>query len=187
MNCDLGGLFTLSVEDLVRTIKQSRKHSYIYHFTDKANLQTVKLRGLLSKEQQPHHQIFPRHPGGDKASRISDQMRGINNDVSLCLTRNHPMAFRCREDGRHPNQVYLGLLPEILLLPGVRVALGLANARATRILPIDEAIQHIDIDIIYRWVENPGNFFLRMSSAEKIEVLVPNGISAQYIKQSFAP
>lgn len=97
------------------------------------------------------------------------------------------MAYRCRNDGRQPSQVYLGINPDVLLFPGVRIALGLANAHATQILPIADAIPHMDIDIIYRWVDNPGSFFERMSAAEKIEVLVPNGIPAKFIKRKFTP
>lgn len=97
------------------------------------------------------------------------------------------MAYRCRQDGRHPNQVYLGIQPDILHFPGVKIALGLANAHTTQILPISEALQYIDVEIIYHWVDNPGDFFTRMSTAEKIEVLVPSCIPADYITKRFTP
>ncbi len=175
----------LNIEQLVGLIKASGKHNYIYHFTDADNLKSIKAHGLLSKEQQPHKLVFPSFTGGDQASRISDRFRGIYNDVSLCLTQNHPMAYRCRMDGRHPNQVYLGISPDVLKFPGVRMALGLANAHDTQILPIEQAIPLVDTQLLYTWVQDAPNFFTRMSALEKIEILVPNCVPREMIKKRF--
>ncbi len=179
------GSLGLNLEDLMSLIKTSRKRKYIYHFTDADNLKSIETFGILSKEQQPQKLVFPRFTGGDSASRTSDKFRGIYNDVSLCLTRNHQMAFRCRKDGRHPNQIYFGISPDVLKFPGVRVALGLANAHTTKILPIEQAIPHIDIELLYTWVEDAPNFFPRMSALEKIEVLVPICVPREMIKMKY--
>ena len=173
----------MELQELIATIKESKKHRYIYHFTDLSNIGTIKAYGLLSKEQQLVRNVLVSHPGGDQQSRISDQARGIYNDVSLCLTRNHPMAYRCRQDGRHPNQRYLGICPSILAQDGIKIALGLANSAATQILPIAEGISDLDYKIIYEWVNDFS--VARLSAAEKIEILVPHGVPRNKIKRIF--
>ncbi|MFT6458170.1 DarT ssDNA thymidine ADP-ribosyltransferase family protein [Pseudophaeobacter arcticus] len=176
----------MNLDQLISLIRQNKRHNYIYHFTDNSNFPWIHQYGLLSKDSATLLAVPVPRPGGDAQSRISDSIRGISNDVSMCLTMNHPMAFRCRQDGRHPSQYYLGVDPEVLRTPGVRVALGLANAHTTEIIPIDEAIERIDIDVLYRWVE-PPEFLPRIRAAERIEVLVPSGIPKELIKKKFKP
>lgn len=97
------------------------------------------------------------------------------------------MAYRCRNDGRHPNQIYLGIDPEVLKLPGVRFSFGVANATNAKIIAIEEALKLHDFDEVYgRW-GNGKNFIARLSEAEKFEVLIPGGIPVKYIKKKLTP
>ena len=171
----------MTVEELVARIKSSGNRNYVYHFTNRNNFATIRSHGLLSKRKQEELGIAALRPGGDAQSQQTDKKRGIYNDVSLSLTNNHPMGYICRNDGRQPNQVVLSIDPEILFIEGVRVALGLAHSDATRILPISQAIDEIDLQILYDSDRFPSNEFKkRIAIAEKIEVLVPNEVPKRF-------
>jgi hypothetical protein len=92
------------------------------------------------------------------------------------------MEYLAHKDNRLPNPRYLLISPDVLRVPGVHIALGVANANDTVILPLDEALDHLDIEVIYtrtNWSDQ--NMQSRLKAAEKMEVLVPNGIECSLI------
>lgn len=181
----------MNIESFIRTIHRSEKHNHIYHFTDNSNIPLIRSKnGILSKELLRDIGLLgslPK-PGGNTVSRLLDEKKGIFNYVSLCLTRNHPMGYKCKHDGRHPKQKYLAIEPNVLKLPGVLLALGVANADDTEILPLDKGLDKADFELVYNYIKCGGaEFHTRMSSAEKLEVLVPNSVPARYIKRIREP
>jgi hypothetical protein len=125
---------------------------------------------------------WPTRTGGNDWSHDQDSARGIDPYVSLCFTSNHPMEYLAHKDNRLPNPRYLLISPDVLRVPGVHIALGVANANDTVILPLDEALDHLDIEVIYtrtNWSDQ--NMQSRLKAAEKMEVLVPNGIECSLI------
>lgn len=171
----------MSTERLISRIEKSKTRPCLYHFTDKSSLQLMKFGGgILSKQYQLEKHISPAFPGGDANSQMSDKIRGNFDNISLCLTNNHPMAYHCRNDGRHPNQTYLRINPQILLTVGTRVALGLANSPMTEVIPISDAFERLDLAILYDNIHH-ADFFPRISAMEKVEILLPRIVPFSYI------
>lgn len=168
----------MTVDELVEFIGRSLQHKYVYHFTDEANFQSIEKHGILSKEQLRRQRLWPpAATGGNDLSWQLDQRRGIDPYVSLCMTQNHQMKYVAHRDGRLPSPRYLAILPAVLQTPGVRIALGIANANDVEILPLAEAIGKMDIEVLYtrtNWADPTINSRLR--AAERYEVLIPNAV-----------
>jgi hypothetical protein len=173
----------MTVDELIQLINASTQHRTLYHFTDEANFQSIRQQGLLSKERLRARNLWPPPAtGGNELSRELDQQRGIDPYVSLCMTRNHPMEFSARQDGRLPNPRYLAIKPEVLQIPGTRIALGIANANDVEILPVADAVDRLDVEVLYtrtNWSDPAMN--LRLRVAEKFEALVPNEVARELI------
>ncbi|MNY52372.1 hypothetical protein D3C86_1880380 [compost metagenome] len=70
----------------------------------------------------------------------------------------------------------------MLSIPGVKVALGVANANDAEILPLDEAVDRLDLEVLYsrtNWADPAIN--TRLRAAEKFEVLIPNAVPRDLI------
>ena len=109
-------------------------------------------------------------------------MRGIDPYVSLCFTYNHPMKYLAHKDGRLPNPRYLLISPDVLKVPGVQIAFGVANANDTEIFPLAEALDRLDHEVIYtRTNWSDPDIQTRLRAAEKMEILVPDGVARNLI------
>lgn len=166
----------MTLQELIQFIKVSSQHRTLYHFTDEANFPSIAQHGILSKAQLRAKGLWPPlAAGGNELSWQLDQFRGIDPYVSLCLTRNHGMKYLAQQDGRLPNPRYLAIQPEVLAIPGVKIAFGVANANDVEILPVAEAVDRLDVQVLYTrtdWRDPAINDRLR--AAEKFEVLVPD-------------
>lgn len=173
----------MTVDELIETIKKSQQHRYLYHFTDEANFNSIGAKGLISKATMRAENWWPDAPGGNELSWSLDSNRGIDPYVSLCLTRNHSMKFFAEKDGRLKNARYLAISPDILLAEGVQLAFGIANANDVEILPLAQALEKLDIEVLYtrtNWSDPAVQDRLRV--AEKIEVLIPNAVPRPLIE-----
>ena len=77
----------------------------LYHFTDRANIQSIiNNGGLYSWKACENRGITINRPGGSDTSRSLDSYRGLGNYVRLSFSRNHPMMYVAQNDGRiiHP-------------------------------------------------------------------------------------
>jgi hypothetical protein len=173
----------MTVEELVKFINDSAQHSTLYHFTDEANFPSINQHGLLSKEQLRARGLWPPpKTGGNDLSRSLDLHRGIDPYVSLCMTQNHGMKHLAQQDGRLPNPRYLGIKPEVLQIPGTRIAFGVANANDVEILSIQDAVDRLDTQVLYTRTDwNDPAINLRLRAAEKFEVLIPNAVPRDLI------
>lgn len=170
------------VEKFVALIKCSTQHRCLYHFTDESNFEQIGRLGLVSKARMRAEGWWPQTTGGNDWSHQQDTARGIDPYVSLCFTCNHPMQYLAHKDGRLPNPRYLKISPDVLLVPDVQVAFGVANANDTEILPRPDALAQLDIEVIYHrtdWSDPVIN--QRLRAAEKMEVLVPHGVARNLI------
>ncbi|UWR48928.1 DUF4433 domain-containing protein [Phaeobacter inhibens] len=177
----------MNVDELIEKIKGSTQHKYLYHFTDEANFPSISAKGLLSKERMRAEGWWPPlATGGNSLSHDLDTFRGIDPYVSLCMTRSHGMKFLAQKDGRLPNPRYLGIHPEVLKIEGTRIAFGVANANGVEILPVAEAVQKLDAEVLYErtnWSDPAVQ--QRLQAAEKLEVLVPNNVPIELIAGVF--
>jgi hypothetical protein len=86
---------------LAKQVRPSVQHICFYHFTDQANVASVREHGLLSTRQLRATNRFDAvTPGGDTNSLNSDLGNGTDNYARLCFTRNHPMAYAAANDAR---------------------------------------------------------------------------------------
>lgn len=92
------------------------------------------------------------------------------------------MKYLAQRDGRLPNPRYLAIDPEVLEIEGVKIAFGVANSTGVDILPIEEGIDRLDIEVLYSWTDwsNP-EIQNRLRAAEKFEILVPNEVPRNLI------
>ena len=101
------------------------------------------------------------------------------------MTRNHGMKYIAHQAGRLPNPRYLAISPEVLQIPGVLISLGVANANDAKILPVAEALEFLDVEILYTRTDwSDPSIQLRLRAAEKFEVLVPTSVPRKLITGS---
>lgn len=74
---------------------------YLYHFTDRSNIPLIKRHGgLLSWSYCDKHGIRIPRPGGGQLSRQLDVSRNLQDYVRISFTREHPMKYIAKNDGR---------------------------------------------------------------------------------------
>lgn len=174
----------MTLEDLVQTIKQSGQHSYVYHFTDPRNFPLIETHGLLSKNAMRQRGIWPSAPSGNQWSWDADDRLGISKYVSLCMTLKHPMCHTAKEEGRIINPNYLRILPDVLLTNGVLFAADIANKTGVQLVPLRDALDEIDVEVLYQRTKwSDPEVSKRLRAVERYEILVPNGIELRMIKK----
>ncbi|MDR2126772.1 MAG: DarT ssDNA thymidine ADP-ribosyltransferase family protein [Prevotellaceae bacterium] len=73
----------------------------LYHFTDKANINSIKKhKGLFSWNYCDHNGINIPCPGGDSLSRQLDMRYNLQDYVRLSFCDDHPMMFRLQQNNR---------------------------------------------------------------------------------------
>lgn len=175
------GIAAMMLEKLVQTIEAYNKNKFVYHFTDEKNFPLIKEHGLLSKNAMRAKGFWPVAPSGNDISWNADDKKEISDYVSLCMTRDHPMCFRAKEDGRISDPKYLAISPKVLLQDGVLFAQDIANKTGVSLLPLCEA--ELDIEVLYQYADwkNSG-IKQRREVTKRYEILVPHGISCDMIK-----
>ncbi len=172
----------MTLDEFIALIARSPQHRCLYHFTDESNFAEINRLGLVSKARMRAEGWWPATTGGNDWSHNQDTARGIDPYVSVCFTSNHPMKYLAHNEGRLPNPRYLGISTEVLRIPGVQIAFGVANANDTEIVPIADALNRLDTEVIYSRTDwsNP-EINARLRAAEKMEILVPNGVERALI------
>lgn len=80
------------------------------HFTDKANLKSIKDNGgLFSWFYCDMNNIVIPMPGGSMGSRQNDTTNGKKDFVRVAFNKEHPMLFIAENDGRISNAVWLNI------------------------------------------------------------------------------
>jgi len=81
---------------------------YLYHFTDRSNIPLIKRHGgLLSWSYCDKHGIRIPKPGGGQLSRQLDVSRNLQDYVRISFTREHPMKYIAKKNGRITDPVNL--------------------------------------------------------------------------------
>lgn len=92
----------------ILNVLQENGIRYLYHFTDKSNIPLIKrYGGLLSWSYCEQHGIKIPRPGGGDLSRQLDVSRNLQDYVRLSFTREHPMKYIAKNDGRIKNPINL--------------------------------------------------------------------------------
>jgi hypothetical protein len=171
-----------------KTIRYSKQHDCFYHFTDRANIDSIRKAGgiLCTKDLRAGGIDIPR-PGGNDVSMNADIHFGVDAYVQLCFTTGHPMVSLAKGAGRITDVVWLRIDPAILLIPGVMITDGVANKRDVILKQVDAALSKLDLEVIYtrtNWKDPEIN--KRLQVADKYEVLVPNIVPLDYIRMSIS-
>ena len=172
----------MTVEEFITLIKKSGQHDCLFQFTVESIFDLIDQHFLVSKALIRTEGWWPPTTGGNEWSHNQDTARGIDPYVSLCFTSNHPMKYLAHKEERLPNPRYLVISPDVLQVPDVQIAFGVANANTTTILPLPDALEHLDIEVIYsrtNWTDPAIQ--ARLRAAEKMEILVPNGVASNLI------
>lgn len=174
-------LAQMKPEDFIKI----RKPRGLFHFTDLRNLASIRRHGLLSVAELERLNITPPKPGGNDWSREADARANLQYYVHLALVDNHPMEFCARESGHIGEVRYLKINPRILLLPGVMGCATVANKAGAVILPIEDALDAIDVEILFFGKKlNFGHIPTRnrYNTAKKAEILIPSAVPLEYIQ-----
>lgn len=98
-----------------KEILDQQKIVKLYHFTDRANLDSIIANGgLYSWNDCQERDIKIRKPGGDLLSRQLDSRDGLQNYVRVSFTTQHPMMYIAMKEGRIFNPVILEIDPEVI-------------------------------------------------------------------------
>jgi hypothetical protein len=160
---------------------------YLYHFTDRRNLASIRDTGGLYSTAKLHEKgIKTFHPGGNDISLESDRRFGMDQFVHLCFNTNHPLEFLARQDGRIQRTAWLYVDPSVLCRKGVLFTPGVANRAGMEQVPISDATDMIDFEVLYTRTDwSDPAVFARRQAAERCEILVPNTIPFKFFSEYF--
>jgi hypothetical protein len=158
--------------------------AFLYHFTDRRNLPLIRSHGgLYPLADLVSRNIEVPAPGGNDWSRDADNLKGMGHYVHLCFRATHPMKYAARQSGRIQDTIFLQIHASVLRFPDVRFTSDVANKSGVESVPIAEAANLIDYEVLYSYTDwkNP-EIKQRLKQAEKCEVLVPAFIPLELIR-----
>lgn len=152
----------------------------LYHFTDRANIQSIiDNGGLFSWQACDARGISIHRPGGSSTSRSLDSYRGLGNYVRLSFTKQHPMMYVAQNDGRISNPVILEIDLSVADLPSTKFADRNATKNGAVIATGCNGAENIHFSTVLQ----PNHFNLMPDEKEfyQAEVLVLETVPLQYI------
>jgi hypothetical protein len=163
-------------------ITKTLKGRYLFHFTDGRNLPSIKKYGILSSATSEKEKVKVIARGGDAMSLNSAKRLGLDGYVSLSMTDNHPMSYVAERAKRIRDVTYLSIRPEILRVEGTKACLVVANTNGAEILGLEEALERMDLEVLYGWTDwkNP-EVKARRQAVRKYEILVPDRVPLERI------
>lgn len=173
----------MKVDDFSKILAKGHQFTSLFHFTDAANIPSIKKHGILSKAEVARQGVAVAYPGGNEWSRDADAQKGIDDFVSLCFTGSHPMCYVAHDDGRIPNPRYIPIHEDVLRIEGVKITIGIANKSGTELWAVEEGLAKLDIEVLYTRTDwNDPVIQARRQEAEKCEILVPKMVGIELIK-----
>lgn len=160
---------------------------YLYHFTDRRNLSSIKETGGLYSTAKLHEMgIETFHPGGNEISLESDRKFGMDQFVHLCFNTNHPLEYLARQDGRIQRTAWLYVDPAVLNREGVLFTPGVSNRTGMERVAISDAADMIDFEVLYKRTDwSDPAIYARRQAAERCEILVPNTVPFKFFSEYF--
>jgi hypothetical protein len=157
---------------------------FLYHFTDRRNLELIsKLGGLYPLAELRRRGTTVPAPGGNEWSWDANGIKGFDEYVHLCFRATHPMEFVARAEGRIGDSIFLSVHPEVLQWEGVLFTPDVANKKGVQAYPIQEAAEMIDYEVLYTRTDwRKPEILQRLRQAEKCEVLVPRMIPVELVR-----
>ena len=163
-----------------KQIIQRERIEKLYHFTDRANLDSIiEAGGLYSwADCKARHITIPK-PGSSDSSRSLDMRDGLQHFVRLSLCREHPMKYVAMKEGRIDNPVLLEISPEVINWAETLYADRNATKNGAQVGSDITDFKQIHFDS----VRAPNHFNLPEEEKEfyQAEVLVKSFIPLEYI------
>lgn len=159
-------------------IQKYAKFDAVWHFTDRANLESIQAHGLLALAETRRRNIAIPVPGGNAWSHDADRKKGLDRYVHLAFIRDHPMLFVAQNyESRILNPVWLKIDLSVLSHDGALFAPGIAYAKDMPLLTAEEAATQFDFEALFAYLDwNDPEVQRRRQAAKKSEILVPNCI-----------
>lgn len=155
--------------------------NYLYHFTDQANIESIKNHnGLYSWFYCENNNVHISRPGGNLTSRKFDQAKKLENYVRLSFCENHPMLYFAKNDGRISNPVILKCDTEIILYKNTLFSNCNANKTEAIISDSFDLFRNLRFDIFnkkYFDVNKDSN----LKSSYQAEILIAEHLPIKYI------
>jgi len=153
-----------------------------YHFTERANLDSIRRYGLLSLAELERLNIQNVHFASDSESRSVDVHYGLNDYVRLAFVNQHPMEYVAKSKGRIKDSIFLSISSSVILQDGIRVAGGVAYQQGVSIYNLSEACEHLDFDVLLLRSDWKNSAIMsRVMAARKYELLIPKCIAPELI------
>lgn len=160
----------------------AKRGDTFFHFTDTRNLKLIKQYGLLSMHELRDKGIVTT-PGGNQWSLEADVRSGMDRFVHLCFLSEHPMEWRARQDGRVAASRFLRIDPSIIMVPGIVITDQVANKAGVKPRPAEAMLGELDLEVIYKRLDwKDSTVKSRREAAKLYEILVPNGIPVEKIR-----
>jgi len=155
---------------LIPNVVSLQNHGFIalYHFTDAANLESIRKNGLMSASDL-ESKCITSVMNSDHLSRALDKSKGLQDYVRLSFNTKNPMQFVAQKQKRISRAVMLEIKLEVVSRPGVLFA----DCNATR----RDVITSTSPDVIrFEVVKAATQFDVEKELARfyQAEVLVPS-------------
>lgn len=167
-----------AISELIELIEAST--GALFHLTDRRNVPSILQHGLLSKKglEEGCHSVT--YPGGSELTFSLDHDYGLWDYVFASFKWGGLMPKHRNQNQRHP--VIIAIDPEILRFDGVKIALGRANHRGTKVRGVRRAIDEMPQKLFgdymhgrHDWENKDDAPLLRRIS--DYEILIPRGLS----------
>jgi hypothetical protein len=147
----------------------------LYHFTDAANLNSIREHGLLSASSLAQ-QSLKAIMNSDEKSRAIDKQKGLENFVRLSFNNENPMKYIAKNEGRISRPVMLQIKLEVVSKEGVLFS-DCNAARHDATQSCSPNVVHFDI------VKAPNQFGVKaeLQRFYQAEVLVPSSVPPNLI------
>ena len=147
----------------------------LYHFTDAANLESIRKHGLLSASCLSRLSLDA-VMNSDEKSRIIDKQMGLEKFVRLSFNEQNPMKYVAKNEGRISRPVMLQIKLEVVSKQGVLFF----DCNATR----HDAVQSSSPSVVHFDIVKAANQFRVATELQRFyqaEVLVPSPVPPELI------
>ena len=150
----------------------------LYHFTDKRNLPSIKIKGILSNHKLEELGIKVSYSSSD-SSRLIDKSKYLGNYVHLGYEPQHPMLFYALSEGRLYEYAILRISPEVIILKSTKFSN--INAASSNALISDDINFFLGLNFHLFHNQNYFNLSPENKKLFQAEVLVENQVSPSTI------
>ena len=170
-----------SDKDAIINILTKNNIRYVYHFTDKSNLASIRNNGgLFSWQYCEQHGISIPLAGGGELSRNLDRRYHLEDYIRLSFCTDHPMAYRVHNENFSANLVLLKIKIDVCLFEDTKFSDS--NATANGHSEGDNAIfleNHVDFNAVKRTMVSRTDAIF---AAHQAEIMVKTFIPIEFIE-----